>query len=412
MIRWLPKTEPISVKKPANMKILFITSYYKPAYVYGGPVHSIPSLCESLAITGNDVSVITTNANGQNNFPETNGRFQLVDGVSVAYCQRDLPGYYFFSRQLSQTCYTEIRKNKFDVVYVASNWEFPFLPACHAAYHAGVPYVVSPRASFKRVTWRGKFLKKWAYHIIFERYWIDRAELIHYTTQMELEDSAWLKLKPPSVTIPNPINLAEFDHLPKKGVFRSKYKIASDASLLLYLGRVEPAKGVDLVLQALSLILPKYSNCILAIAGPEEENYISVLSQKAKDFGIQDKVVFTGLLSPVQCLEALGDSDIFVFPSHSENFGMAVAEAMVCGLPVVISDQVGISEFIIANNAGIVVPLEVDAFSEAIKTLLENSDLRMQYAHRATIVIRENFLPSHIAERWSQVFQSIFLQRM
>jgi glycosyltransferase involved in cell wall biosynthesis len=393
------------------MHILFVAPFYKPAYVYGGPVYSTPSLCESLVIAGHDVSVITTNANGKNNFHEARVGFQQVDGVSVAYCQRDLPGYYFFSRQLSQTCYSEIRKNKFDIVYVASNWAFPFLPACRAAYRSGVPYIVSPRASFKRITWRGKSLKKWLYHTLFERYWINQADLIHYTTQMELGDSVWLKLKPPSVTIPNPINLAEFDRLPKKGLFRSKYKIASDVSLLLYLGRVEHAKGVDLALQALSLILPKHPNCILVVAGPEEENYVSVLSQQARDLGIQDSVVFTGLLSSAQRLEALSDADIFVFPSHSENFGMAVAEAMLCELPVVISDQVGISEFIVANSAGVVVPLQADAFSEAIKALLENPALKMQYAHRAPIVIRSNFSPLYIAEKFSDVFQSIILSR-
>ena len=126
--------------------------------------------------------------------------------------------------------------------------------------------------------------------------------------------------------------------------------------------------------------------------------------------GVLDKVVFTGLLSPVQCLEAFGDSDIFVFPSHSENFGMAIAEAMICRLPVIVSDRAGISELINANNAGIVSPLDVNAFAEAITTLLENSDLRMQYANRAAVVIRENFSPSRIAERWSQLFQSIFAQ--
>ena len=330
----------------------------------------------------------------------------------MAYCQRDLPGNYFFSRQLSQTCHAEIRKNKFDVVYIAHNWAFPFLSACRSAYHAGVPYIVSPRASLKRVTWRGKFIKKWLYHILIERYWIERADIIHYTTQMEMDDSAWLKLKPPSVIIPNPINLAEFHHLPQKGVFRSKHKIAGDASLLLYLGRVERAKGVDLALQALSLVLPKHPDCVLVIAGPDEDNYISVLRQEAQDLGIQDKVVFTGLLSPVQRLEALRDSDIFVFPSHSENFGMAVAEAMLCELSVVVSDQVGISEFIIANHAGMVVPLEAHAFSEAIITLFENSDLRIQYTHRAAAVIRENFSPSHIAERWAKLLHPTFLMRM
>lgn len=393
------------------MRILFVVPFYKPAYVYGGPVRSIPALCESLAITGNDVTVITTNANGKDNFPETNGKFKLVDGVSVAYCQRDLPGNYFFSRQLSQTCYAEICKNKFDAVYIAHNWAFPFLSACRAAYRAGVPYVVSPRASLKRITWQGKFVKKWLYHTFIERYWIDRADMIHYTTQMEFDDSAWLKLKPPTVIIPNPIDLAEFDDLPTTGVFRSKHNIAVDASLLLYLGRVEPAKGVNLALQALSLILPKHANCMLVIAGPEEENYISVLRQKALDLGILDKVVFTGLLNPLQRLEALSDSDIFVFPSHSENFGMSVAEAMACGLPVVVSDQVGVSDFITANNAGLVVPLEANAFSEAINTLLENPGLRIQYTHRAAAVIRENFSPTHIAERWTRLFQSIFLKR-
>lgn len=210
-----------------------------------------------MASLGVAISVITTDANGNTNLPEQYRGRQHVEGVNVHYCKRELPGNYFFSRHLEKACKTQINKDSVDLVYIASNWGYPFIPACRVAERSNVPYVVSPRASFKRSTWQGKAVKKWFYHVLFERRWIQRAACVHYTTQMERDDSRWLRLHPPAIVVPNPVNFAEFDDLPERGTFRTQFGIARNIPILLFLGRIDPDKGLPLAIRALPTLVPR-----------------------------------------------------------------------------------------------------------------------------------------------------------
>lgn len=373
-------------------------------------MRSIPALCEGLADLGCEVTVYTTNANGRGNFGKDVSGPQNVDGINVHYFNRDLQGNYFYSRGLAKACHETIEC--FEVVYIASNWGYPFLPASRASFRANIPYVISPRASFKEVTWRGKFIKKWTYHKLFERLWINRAQLIHYSTHLELNDSSWLNLLPAIAIIPNPLDLAEFDHLPPRGRMRLIHNIPDEAPVLIYLGRVEPAKGLELAVDALGHISAKYPQCVLVIAGPEEENHISFLRHRAYDLGIEARVVFTGLLNSMKRLEALVDSDVFIQPSYSENFGMAVLEAMACGLPVAISDQVGLADLVRQEEVGLVTSLDPDQISEAWITLLNDASLRHQMGSKAKQVVHQQFDPSKVASEMLEAFNGILAQRL
>ena len=389
------------------MRILFITPFYKPAHVYGGPSYSVPTLCEALAKLDQCVSVFTTNANGQNNLPVPPGVMQVVTGVEVYYFQRDLPGYYFYSSQLSSACYRKISGQAFDIVYVASNWGYPFLPACRASYRARIPYVVSPRASFKRNTWDGKFLKKSIYHRLFERSWVQRAARVHYTTKLEARDSHWLRLGPPEVIIPNPVDLQEFQKLPERGKFRTKFNIAADKKVILILGRIDPDKGLDIAFQALSQIVRQFPDILLVVAGPEENNFVRVLLDLAQKLQIKDRIVFPGLLNSCQRLEALVDADLFLSASHSENFGMSIVEAMACNLPVVVSDQVGIADVIAGEKAGLVVPLDPTRMANALVILLNDPILGKQYGLRAAQVVQERFASEAVTRKLLNAFDEI-----
>lgn len=389
------------------MKLLFITPYYKPAYVYGGPVRSISSLCEALVSMCNDVTVITTNANGKNNIVIKNEIHQSINGVSIFYGHRDIPGNYFFSRDYVKLCNNLIRRENFDLLYIASNWGFPLLPACINAYKSKIPYIISPRASFKRITWKNKFIKKAIYHFLLERKWIERSVLIHYTTQKESDDSKWLRLKPPYVIVPNPVEKIDHKNLPERGTWRYRNNISMYTKILLYLGRVEPAKGLDFAIDALSLILTKFPDCILLIAGPDEDNHSTHLLRRAIYLGIQNNVKFTGLLDSKQRLEVLVDADIFVLPSYSENFGMSVVEAMSCGLPVVISDQVGIADIVLRENAGLVTPLDPNEIYLSCLDLLQNPEKRFLLGSNAIELARYRYSPEKIANVMVNIFEEI-----
>lgn len=390
-----------------RLRFLFVSPYYKPAHVYGGPSYSIPALCESLARMGAHVTVFTTNANGKADLPIPPGVMQEVEGVQVYYFQRDLPGNYFYSSQLRSACHSHISRSAFDLVYVASNWGHPFLPACRASLHAGIPYVVSPRASFKRNTWKGKFLKKMGYHLLFERALLQKASLIHYTTALESNDSRWLGLKPREAIVPNPLSLKEFESLPPKGRFRNRHDITASRKVILILGRVDPDKGLDLALQALSRIVPRFPDAVLVIAGPEENNQVRYLREQAETLGVSEHVLFTGLLDLPQKLEAFVDADVFFSPSRSENFGMSIVEAMACGLPVVVSDQVGVADMIGKEEAGLVVPLDPAQMADALMRLLDDPEWGGQLGQDGLQVVSENFASQAVARHLLHEFEAI-----
>ena len=386
-----------------SQRWLFVTPFYKPAHVYGGPTYSISTLCETLANSGSEVTVFTTNANGKSKLPVQPGTLQTIDGVHVYYFERDVPGNYFHSNQLRSACYRQIQRSMFDLVYIASNWGYPFLPACRASYTKRVPYIVSPRASFKRNTWKGKFLKKFGYHVLLERPLIQRASLLHYTTALESNDSHWLRLRAPEVIIPNPVRLREFDKLPARGCFRKIFNISSEKKIILILGRIDPDKGIDLGLQAFRRVIHQIPEALLVIAGPEENNYIQRLLGWAAELNITKQILLTGLLNFSQKLEAFTDADVFLSPSRSENFGMSIVEAMACRLPIIVSDQVGVADTILKENAGLVVPLDPSRMSDAMVYMLQNPWLRQEYGDKGARIVHEQFSAESIAQKFLQL---------
>jgi len=377
------------------MKLLIVTPFYKPAYRFGGPTRSIPALSEGLSRLGVDVTVYTTNANGKSTLEvDANTRLD-ADGVSVFYFERDIQNSFFYSRKLAQACHETI--NHFDCVYVSSNWGYPFIPACRAALRHAIPYIVTPRTSLMRKTWRGKYLKKMVYHRLVERRLINQASLLHYTTQLEVDESHWLGLKPDYCIVPNPVDVSEFDQMPSRGLWRKALNVQSDTPIILYLGRIEARKGLDITVRSFAEVHKYQQDALLVLAGPEEDGYYAELRTLSTQLGVAKYVRYTGYIDAQTRLQALADADVFVLTSYSENFGMAVVEAMAAGLPVVISDQVGIAPDLKASNVGIVTPLDPQATANALGQLLTSSKERKVLGKRAMLFAREKYSPEIVA---------------
>lgn len=248
-----------------------------------------------------------------------------------------------------------------------------------------------------RRTWQGKYLKKGLYHLVLERALIDKAAAIHYTTPLEVQQSKWLNLHPPTFVVPNPVSLDEFNNLPPPGSFRQKWRIPSTAEVLLFLGRIEPRKGLDLLLTAFARIVGEFPKARLVVAGPEEDDYRRILQDRAFELHVAERLVFTGYLNSTERLEALADADMFVLTSYSENFGMSAVEAMASGVPVVVSDHVGIADTVERSKAGYVASLKVESIVDALRSLLKSRDGRAQRGHNAARAARECFAPGKVA---------------
>jgi len=166
----------------------------------------------------------------------------------------------------------------------------------------------------------------------------------------------------------NGIDLEEFRKLPPAGAFRVKAGIHDDERLVVFLGRLIPRKGADLLIEALTQTGCRMMKLI--IAGPEgETGYLNFLRGKARDLGVERRVLFAGPLYGEDKKSALADADVFALPSRYENFGNAAAEAVACGTPAIVSDRCGISS-LINKRAGLVTSYDSGVLAKTLCDLL------------------------------------------
>jgi len=353
------------------MKILHVTPSYYPAVKYGGPIQSVHLLNKFLIKKGVDVDVFTTTA-GLENENIVYDDWNVIDNVRVKYFK-----YYGYEHyNFSPTIFIELTKrvSKYDLVHITAVWNFPVLVASLSCLIKNKPFIISPRGTinYEAINLRSKYLKRLYYNMLAKHY-IKRASALHFTSQDEKDNVIKsLRLNNKFFIVPNGLDLSKFKKLPLKGAFKEKFPSLNGKRYILFLGRINLKKGIDILLESFKDVLGVYNDIYLVIVGSSDDNYLNILKKMIANMKIEDKVIFTGFLSGDEKLAAYVDAEFFVLPSRSENFGMSVIEAMACGLPVLVSDKVGISKEISINASGIVFENEINKLTKAISNLFED----------------------------------------
>ena len=255
-------------------------------------------------------------------------------------------------------------RHRFDGIIVHGLWEFTGLAAL-VAVAGRKPFLVFTHGMldpyFKR-RYPLKHVKKWIYWLLVQ-YWVLRAaSRVMFTTELERDlatKTFWLwHWNPMVVSYGADPQLPDIDELVPAFYERCPELNIEDngRSYLLFLSRIHPKKGCDLLLQAFSKVAPAQPKLHLIMAGPDAIGMRKDLQKIVDNAGLTDRVHWPGMLKGDAKWGAFAVSDAFVLPSHQENFGIAVAEALVCGRPVLISDQVNIAPEIEADGCGIVEP--------------------------------------------------------
>jgi glycosyltransferase involved in cell wall biosynthesis len=177
--------------------------------------------------------------------------------------------------------------------------------------------------------------------------------------------------------------------------------------VVLFLSRLHPKKRPDLLIQSLHELISQSYNFHLIIAGSGDSNYISYLTNLVEFLDLTNCTSFAGFVAGKDKDLLLQGSDIFVLPSFSENFGVAVAEAMAAGLPVIVTPGVQIAPEIAQANAGLVIPGEVDTVADAIAQLLTSSNLRHQLGENGRQLVARRYSWDTIAQSLADVYTSI-----
>jgi glycosyltransferase involved in cell wall biosynthesis len=361
------------------MRILKVTQSYFPFQERGGPAFKVRSIAQVLVRANHDVTVLTADLGFNHSLlslagatADKTGWRSHTDGIESVYLTtryryRSLtlnPGMIGFCRnQLKQ----------FDVVHIYGLYDLlgPFVAWHCRRLH--IPYVLEPLGMTRPID-RGFFLKKVWRRLVGD--YLNRASRLIATSALEKGELLAEGLSRDRVLQRyNGIDREQFSRLPKRGGFRARIGIASDVRLVLFLGRLIPRKGADLLIDA----LPELGEEIkIVIAGPEgEQGYLDELRQRARTRGVAHRVTFCGALYGDDKKAALVDADVFALPSRYENFGNAAAEAIACGTPVIVSDQCGIAP-LVQDRCGLLTTYDTHALALGLRALFEQPALYLK----------------------------------
>lgn len=385
------------------MKILHISPSYYPAVQFGGPIRSVHALNRALVALGAHVTVMTTNAGLRNRKDIPTGKALMTEGIPVTYYPYSGYEHYNFSFSFLRAVFREVPYH--DVVHITAVWNFPVLAAGLACLWHGKPFVLSPRGTLyaETIAHRSAFIKKIYYRLV-AGIPVRRASLLHFTTRDEADQVRKLfNLNNPFVVIPNGIDL----EVPDQAQPDSKYPEWEEMDYLLFLGRIDRKKGLDILLPAFAKVTEKYPDLKLVIAGPDNEGYGETIRNIANTLGISHALYFPGMLEGAAKWHAYQKARGFVLTSYSENFGMTVAEAMACLCPVVISDKVALAEFIRDADAGYICTTTIESASIQLLNLLENPELAREKAQKARSIAAESFDIYQVARQFLQAYQQL-----
>jgi glycosyltransferase involved in cell wall biosynthesis len=221
--------------------------------------------------------------------------------------------------------YREAKCRQVKVLHNHSLWMMPNVYPGWVAYRYGVPYIVSPRGTLSTWAMRSGSIAKRLFWPFAQRPSLSAVTCWHATSNHELEDIRRLEFRQPVALVPNGVDVPALP--PKK---------SSASRTLLFLGRIHRKKGLDLLLPAWRAVHARFRDWKLVIAGPDNAGYLAQMRDLAANLQVE-RVEFVGALFGHQKWMAYRNADLFVLPTYSENFGIAVAEALAAGTPAIVT---------------------------------------------------------------------------
>lgn len=264
----------------------------------------------------------------------------------------------------------------------------------HYARKSSTPYVLQAHGSvlpfYQKVELKRIYDYVWGYRILKE------ASALIALTDVERGQYVSMGVEYDKIkVIPNGIDLADFSNLPPRGTFKSMFGIEG-RSLILFLGRIHRIKGLDLLLDAFGDLASKRTDISLAFVGPDG-GYLDTLNTLVAKASLGGRVLVAGSLYGREKLAAYVDADVYVLPSEYEAFPNTVLEAWGCEVPVIVTEECTISDFV--RKAGLVVKRDRSELSKALTSLLDNPPLRKELGKRGNELVRSEFsLEKTIAE--------------
>jgi len=269
----------------------------------------------------------------------------------------------------------------------------------------GIPYVVSPHGELSGWSLEERKLLKRLAWLTYQKRILKGAGGIHALTEDESAALAAQNISANVQVIPNGIDITRVRAaLNSAGSDLSTYGLPS--RFILYVGRLHHKKGVFFLLDVFARLAREPLDLELLIAGPDPENIWEKLALRARELGISGRVRYLGVLAEPTKLRLIELSELVVLPSFSEGMSMVLLEALACATPVVISPNCGMPQ-VHSRGAGKIVPLDAKSFSDAIREVFTNPELRDSMSRRALALAEDEFQSSSVAERMVKFYTKV-----
>ncbi len=377
--------------------------------VYGGPSQMVLGLSAALARAGVAVTVLTTDSNG-----DFAGATPLEVPLGVPVTQDNYEILYFrcspfrrYKFSLDLLRWLKTHAHDYDVAHIHALFSPVSTAAAWAARQVGLPYILRPLGTLDPADLRKKKVFKQLYAALWERANLAGAAALHFTSDQEAKVSQRFGAVTRDVVLPLGVSLPE--PLPDPEPIRTQFSLPDGVPLILFLSRIEPKKGLDLLLPALERLLAEGErfHFVLAGANPQDPVYEASIRVQVARSPLAACTTLTGFVRGDAKWGLLQAADLFVLPSYYENFGIAVAEAMAVGVPVVISDQVHIAAEIGGAKAGWVTPCEVQDLQQALQAAIRDPQQRQLRGEQGRQYAREHYAWDTVASQVAQVYTQV-----
>ncbi|HET8870087.1 MAG TPA: glycosyltransferase [Aquabacterium sp.] len=349
------------------MKILHIIPSIDPKG--GGPMEGVRQYGTRASAAGHQIEVLTLDAPTEP---------FLSDYPLPVHAIGPSKGRYRYNARL--TGWLKQHARDYDAVIINGLWMYHGFGAWRALKDLKTPYFVFTHGMldpwFKR-TYPLKHLKKWLYWPWAEYRVLRDAKRVLFTCEQErilARQSFWLYKAKEAVVNYGAGRPADRDPAALRQAFFKRHPHLQGKRLVLFLSRIHVKKGCDLLLKAFAATAERDPQLHLVIAGPCADRYLQELQALSKSLNIEQRVSWLGMVKGDDKWGAFYAAEAFALPSHQENFGIAVAESLACGLPVLISDQVNIWREIVTDQAGFAAPDTLEGTIELFERWLSLSE--------------------------------------
>lgn len=361
-------------------------------------------MARAIARRGHEVEILTTDRDAETDEGLVAGMVREEAGVTLRIFAQGQPRAFATSWPLARALDAAVARA--DVVHLHSLFLFHVWATARACRRHAKPYLLRPHGTLDPFIRARRPLEKRLLGLLFQDRVIREAAALHWTAAEEATLAAPATFGVRGVVVPNGLDLAEYATLPAAGRFRARVPSIGGRRIVLFLSRLNFKKGLDLLVPAFARVAKGRDDLHLVIAGPDDGMEAPARGW-ASAHGVAGQVSFVGHLAGVEKLAAFRDAECFALPSYSENFGIAVVEAMACGLPVLVSDKVNIWREIAAAGAGLVATTTVDDVAAKLGALLDDPAKAKAMGAAGRGLATERYDWSKIAERLEAVYRAL-----